>query len=103
MSGSKDVAEGILTEVQQVADTRMRAMMGGWLLYVDEVLVGQINDDELFVKVTPFAATFAPDVPQRPPYPGAKPALVVDAPRRADAQWLHDLLAGSVAALRPKR
>jgi TfoX/Sxy family transcriptional regulator of competence genes len=101
MSTPKEVAEAIAAQLQQVADVRIRAMMGGWLVYADEVLVGQINDGELFVKRTPFADGFAPELEQRPPYDGAKPALVVPADRRDDEAWLHDLLAGSVAALRP--
>lgn len=93
------VAEQILVDLQDVAD----AMMGGWLVYAQEVLVGQINDDELFVKTSPFADSFAPDVPRRPPYPGARPALVVDADLRGRAEWLHALLAGTVEALRPRQ
>lgn len=100
MAGSRTIAEEILAQLQEVADARMRPMMGGWLLYVEEVHVGQINDDELFLKANPFADGFAPDLPRRSPYPGAKPALVVDAEHRADAARLHELLTGTAAALR---
>lgn len=44
----------------------------------------------------------ADQLEQRPPYPGAEPALVVPPERREDRSWLHDLLTGSVAALRSR-
>ena len=100
MSTDRVTAEAILADLQQVADARMRPMMGGWLVYADEVLVGQINDGELFVKTSGFADDFAPELERRSPYPGAKPAAVVPAERLADGEWLRGLLAGSVAALR---
>lgn len=103
VSTDRHVADAILAKLQQVADARMRAMMGGWLVYVDEVLIGQINDDELFVKATPFADEFAPELERRPPYPGAKPAAVVPAAALDDEEWLHGLLAGSVQALHAPR
>lgn len=98
----RDAAEAVVTELRQVADIRIRAMMGGWLVYAHEVLVGQVDNGELFFKPTNFAQSFAPDLPRRPPYPDAKPALVVSAARRADAEWLHALVAGSVEELRPR-
>ena len=100
MATERAVAEAVLSDLQQVADARMRAMMGGWLVYVDEVLIGQINDGELFVKVSTFADQYAPELERRSPYAGAKPALVVSEERRADGGWLRGLLSGSVEALR---
>ena len=75
-------------------------MMGGWLVYVDEVLVGQINEGELFIKISPFTQQFVPNFEHRPPYEGAKPALVIPDDSLIDEPWLHELLTGSVAALR---
>lgn len=97
------MAERILADLQEVADARMRPMMGGWLVYVDEVYVGQIDDGDFFVKANTFADGFAPELPRRPPYPGATPALVVDERSRQRSAWLHELLAGSVRALRAAR
>lgn len=66
------------------------------------MLIGQVDDGELFFKTTKFAESFAPDLPRRPAYPNAKPALVVSAARRADAAWLHALVTGTVLELRPR-
>ncbi|WP_375386850.1 TfoX/Sxy family protein [uncultured Amnibacterium sp.] len=103
MSTSKAVADAIVLQLQQVADVRSRAMMGGRLIYADEVLVGQINEDELFVKASAFVDEYAPELERRPPYDGAKPAAVVPTGRLDDQGWLRGLLAGSVEALRGKR
>jgi TfoX/Sxy family transcriptional regulator of competence genes len=100
MRTAKEVAEAISAELGQVAAIRTRPMMGGWLVYADEVLVGQINEGELFLKRSGFADGFAPELEHRPPYDGARPALVVPRDRLDDQEWLRDLLAGSVAALR---
>jgi TfoX/Sxy family transcriptional regulator of competence genes len=103
MSTSKEAADAIVARIQPVVDARSRAMMGGRLVYVNEVLVGQINEDRFFVKRNDFAAEFAPDLEQAPPYDGAKPALVVPQERLEDEPWLHDLLTGSATALSPRR
>ena len=75
-------------------------MMGGWLVYVDEVLIGQINEGELFIKVSPSTQLFAPNLEHRAPYEGAKPALVIPEDRLHDEPWVYELLAGSVTSLR---
>ena len=100
MSASKSRADEILHTLQQVADARSRPMMGGWLVYVDEVLIGQINEGELFIKISSFTQRFAPTLEHRPPYEGAKPALVIPGNLLHDEHWVHELLAGSVTALR---
>lgn len=99
---SRDEAETVVAPLREVADVRIRQMMGGWLVYAQGVLVGQVDDGELFIKPTWFADSFAPDLPRRSPYPGAKPALVVTDDRRAETGWLHTLVTGTVDELRPR-
>jgi TfoX/Sxy family transcriptional regulator of competence genes len=55
-----------------------RKMFGEYALYVDEKVVAFACDGSLFVKPSEAAARLAPDLPQGPPYPGAKDYPIAD-------------------------
>ena len=55
-----------------------KKMFGEYALYVDEKVVAFACDNSLFIKPTAAAEKLAPDLPQRPPYPGAKDYPVAD-------------------------
>ena len=103
MATTRDEAEAIVAHLAPVADIRIRAMMGGWLVYSDGVLVGQVNEGELFLKPTVEAAELTSALERRSPYPGAKPAWVIDAGHLNDAEWLRGVLRRTTDALRPPR
>ena len=54
------------------------AMMGEYILYYRNRVIGGIYDDRLLVKSTPGAAAYMPSATEELPYPGAKPMLLVD-------------------------
>lgn len=99
MKTSKEIAEKILASLQRVADARIRPMMGEYLVYADEKLLGQINHNDLFVKVTAFGESFAPDLKTESPYDGAKPAFLVPSSLIEDSVWLKDFIAGTLEQL----
>ncbi|MFC4819036.1 TfoX/Sxy family protein [Dokdonella ginsengisoli] len=55
-----------------------RKMFGEYALYLDEKVVAFACDNSLFVKPSAAVVRLAPDLPQRPPYPGAKDYPVAD-------------------------
>ncbi len=55
-----------------------KKMFGEYALYLDEKVVAFACDNSLFIKPTAAAEKLAPDLPQRPPYPGAKDYPVAD-------------------------
>jgi TfoX/Sxy family transcriptional regulator of competence genes len=55
-----------------------RKMFGEYALYVDDKVVAFACDGSLFVKPSDAAARLAPDLPQGPPYPGAKDYPIAD-------------------------
>lgn len=55
-----------------------KKLFGEYALYLDEKVVAFACDNSLFVKPSAAVATLAPDLPQRPPYPGAKNYPVAD-------------------------
>lgn len=99
MRTPKEKAESLLAHIQQIADARIRPMMGEYILYVDDKVVGQINHSELFIKVTPFGEAFAPGLAKESPYDGAKPAFVVPQHKIDNLDWMKDFLAGTVKEL----
>lgn len=55
-----------------------KKMFGEYALYVDGKVVAFACDNSLFIKPSDAATSLAPDLPQRPPYPGAKDYPVAD-------------------------
>ena len=99
MATDKQTAQTILQHLIEVAEVRIRPMMGEYLVYVDDTVIGQINEGELFIKVTSFGEQFAPALKKRAPYNGAKLALVVSSDMLADTEWLGELISGTVQQL----
>lgn len=95
MPTDKQAAEAVLAKIAAVADARMRAMFGGYVMYVDEKVIGQFDDNQLFIKTTPFGEQYAPELERASPYPGAKHAFVVPPERLEDADWLREFLTGT--------
>jgi TfoX/Sxy family transcriptional regulator of competence genes len=55
-----------------------KKMFGEYALYLDGKVVAFACDNSLFIKPSEAAATLAPDLPQGPPYPGAKDYPIAD-------------------------
>jgi hypothetical protein len=69
-------------------------------------LVALICDDTLFVKPTPEGRAFAGQLEEGPPYPGAKPCLIVPEDQLDDADRLAELIritAEALPAPKPKK
>lgn len=75
--------------IEGLSEVRVYPMMGEYVLYCKEKVVGDICDNRLFVKITPASKRFLPDAPELPPYEGAKPYLLVE---RYDKAFLQELL-----------
>jgi TfoX/Sxy family transcriptional regulator of competence genes len=79
-------------------------MMGGYILYIEDKVAGQINEGELFIKITDFGESFAPELDRKSPYPGAKPAFVIPEENIADQAWLYDFIEDTAKQLlKPKK
>lgn len=86
-----------------------RPMFGEYGVYVDGRMVGSVCDDRLYLKPTAAGRGHAGPVTDAPPYPGARPHMVIEADRWDDAEWLGALLRVTAAELpapkprKPKR
>ncbi|HPW04201.1 MAG: TfoX/Sxy family protein [Dokdonella sp.] len=55
-----------------------KRLFGEFALYVDEKVVAFVCDNSVFIKPSQAVRRLAPDLPQRPPYPGASNYPVAD-------------------------
>lgn len=78
MASDRGYLEFILEQLAELDGVRARAMMGEYILYYRDRVIGGIYDDRLLVKSTPGAASYMPSATEELPYPGAKPMLLVD-------------------------
>ena len=77
MASSKEYLDYVLEQLHGVSGLRYRPMMGEYLIYCRDRLVGGVYDDRLLVKPTKSALSLLPDAPREAPYPGGKPMLLV--------------------------
>ena len=89
MATSQSYHDYILEQFRLAEGITTRKMMGEYIFYVQGRVMGGLYDDRLMVKPTPAARALVPDAPEEPPYPGAKPMLVVE----SDAPELFAALA----------
>lgn len=103
MASDRGYLEFILEGVAALDGVRARAMMGEYILYYRDRVIGGIYDDRLLVKSTPGAA-YMPSATEELPYPGAKPMLLVDnVDDRAYLCGLFDTMVDDLPAPRTKK
>ena len=79
-------------------DIVIKSMMGGYLVYLKGKLIGDICDNELFLKRTPTSDRLLADSELRYPYEGSKTLMhVFD--RFEDKELIQELLGGMYTEL----
>ena len=78
MASSKDYLTFVLEQLSSLGGVTCRAMMGEYILYFRDKIVGGIYDNRLLVKPVPSAIALMPTVTYELPYKGAKEVLLVD-------------------------
>jgi TfoX/Sxy family transcriptional regulator of competence genes len=106
MATQQRTVEYLLEQGSGVGPLSTKPMFGE---YLDGKMIGSICDDQLYVKPTTSGRLHAEPVLEAPPYPGAKPHLLIEADRWYDAEWLGNLVRTTAAELpipkprKPKR
>jgi TfoX/Sxy family transcriptional regulator of competence genes len=75
-----------------------KKMFGEYAFYVDGKVVAFACDNSFFVKPSKAATTLAPELPKRPPYPGAKDYPVADE-LLDDSDWIRQLILETAALM----
>ena len=78
MASSKEYLTFILEQLSNLEGISYRAMMGEYIIYYREKIVGGIYDDRLLVKPVKSAVSLMPNAIHELPYDGAKEMLLVD-------------------------
>ncbi len=104
MASDRGYLEFILEQLADLDGVRARAMMGEYILYYRDRVIGGIYDDRLLVKSPPGAAAYMPSATEELPYPGAKPMLLVDnVDDRAYLCGLFDVMVDDLPAPRIRK
>ena len=76
MASTKEYRDFILEQLSEAPNINCRPMMGGFLLYSNNVLFGGSYDDRLLVKIVPENGQYK--MTEEIPYDGAKPMYFVE-------------------------
>ena len=68
----------ILEQLSELQGVSYRSMMGEYIIYCNDRIIGGIYDDRFLVKPTKSALKKMPDAPLEKPYEGAKEMLLVE-------------------------
>ena len=90
MASSKEYLDYILEQLSDLDDISYRAMMGEYIIYYREKIVGGIYDDRFLIKPVNAAKSMMPHTNMEKPYEGAKEMLLVD--EVENREFLRDLL-----------
>ena len=90
MASTKDYADFILEQLSGLDEISARKMMGEYILYYRDKIIGGIYDNRFLVKPTKSALEKMPEASMAIPYEGAKPMFLVDNVDNRD--FLKDLI-----------
>ncbi len=78
MASSKDYLNFILEQLSDLNDISYRSMMGEYILYYRDKIIGGIYDDRLLVKPVKSAVEYIQNPLYELPYDGAKEMILVE-------------------------
>ena len=105
MASRQTTVDYLIEQMAGAGEIMAKKMFGEYGLYCDGKIVALVCDDQLFVKPTEAGKTMIGDCPEAPPYPGAKPSLLIAGGKWDDREWLSRLIsvtAGELSAPKKK-
>ena len=91
MASTKEYLDFVLDQLSDLEDIRFRQMMGEYIIYYKDKIIGGIYDDRFLVKPTKSVMEKIPDAFEVP-YAGTKEMILVDA--IDNREFLRDLILG---------
>lgn len=83
MSSSKEYLDFVLGQLSDLDRVSYRTMMGEYVMYYRDKVIGGIYDDRFLLKPTKSVVAMMPDAAREIPYPGAKEMVLADIDDRA--------------------
>ena len=105
MASDLSFVEFVVDQLDEDCAGTYKRMFGEFGLYSDGKFFGVICDNRLFIKPTEGGRAFIENVVEAPPYPGARPSLLIE-DKIEDAAWLSELVritARELPAPKPKK
>ena len=78
MSSSKAYLDFVLGQLSDLDRVSYRTMMGEYVMYYRDKVIGGIYDDRFLLKPTKSVVAMMPDAARAIPYPGAKEMILAD-------------------------
>jgi TfoX/Sxy family transcriptional regulator of competence genes len=91
MASDLNIVEFIVEQMADAGEITFKLMFGDYGVFCEGKIVALICDNKLFVKQTEAGREFIGDIKEAPPYPGAKPSLLIEE-QIEDRQWLGKLI-----------
>ena len=91
MASDLNTVQFIVDQISDECGMAFKKMFGEYGLFSHGKFVGQVSDNRLFIKPTDAGKKYIGDFKEAPPYPGAKPSLLIDE-KLEDAGWLTELI-----------
>jgi TfoX/Sxy family transcriptional regulator of competence genes len=91
MATKSSQVEYIVEQMQSAGVITYRKMFGEYGIYCNGKIVALVCDDQLFIKPTAAGKKYTGAINEAPPYPGAKPYLLIDE-NLDDSEWLGELV-----------
>ena len=101
MASDKEYLDFILEQLSLLDGITYRAMMGEYIIYYKEKIIGGIYDNRFLVKPVKAAKSLMPDAPLELPYEGAKEMLLVE--NIEDREFLKALIGAMFDELPEKK
>ena len=104
MATSKEYLSYILEQLGEIGNISHRAMMGEYVLYYKDKVIGGIYDIRFLVIPVKSAVSLLPDAPMETPYEGAKDMLMIeDVENHALMAELMEAMYDELPAPKPKK
>ena len=98
MASTLSFVEYVCEQAKLAGEVTFKKMFGEYAIYLDDKLVALVCDDHLMLKPTDAGRSLLQKPEERPPYPGAKPHLLIDA-CVDDKETLASLFSATAKAL----
>ncbi len=102
MASDLSFVEFVVDQLDKDCAATYKMMFGEFGLYSHGKIFALICDNQLFVKPTEGGRAFIGEVVESPPYPGAKPSLLIG-DQIEDPQWLSELVRITARELPPPK
>jgi len=91
MASDLSFVEFVVDQLDEDCAVTFKKMFGEFGIYSHRKMVAVVCDNQLFVKPTAGGRAHIGEVVEAPPYPGAKPSLLIGG-QIEDREWLSELI-----------